>query len=189
MQGLIRLNPCSQVRARLPWFLEALPSEQCAKGGAGGYSDALQRDAAEPTGIAGLGAGAVAASAFRISYVPLGTQADFIEGMRVRSGSAAAVPTRAALHAPRAARGAKGAGSLMWQSARGRLLQCSPAAVVSLGLAGAGASAYHESRLAALHCKPHIVSVIAQLHLHLSLNKGQFDVRQQSLLARVAALL
>ena len=74
----------AQVRARLPWFLDALPSEQCAKGGAGGYTDALQRDAGDPSGVAGLSRGAVAASAFRTSYVPLGAQADFIGGMRVR---------------------------------------------------------------------------------------------------------
>ena len=74
----------AQVRARLPWFLDALPSEQCAKGGAGGYTDALQRDAGDASGVAGLARGAVAASAFRTSYVPLGAQADFIGGMRVR---------------------------------------------------------------------------------------------------------
>ena len=73
-----------QVQARLPWFLEALPSEQCAKGGAGGYTDALQRDPGDPSGISGLAGGVVTASAFRTSYVPLGTQADFINGMRVR---------------------------------------------------------------------------------------------------------
>lgn len=77
-----------QVRARLPWFLEALPSEQCAKGGAGGYTDALQRDRGDPSGIAGLAGGVVAASAFRTSYVPLGSQADFIGGMQVCSWAA-----------------------------------------------------------------------------------------------------
>ena len=72
------------MRARLPWFLDALPSEQCAKGGAGGYTDALQRDMRDASGVAGLARGTVAASAFRTSYVPLGAQADFIGGMRVR---------------------------------------------------------------------------------------------------------
>lgn len=31
-----------QVQATLPWFLASLPSEACAKGGAGAYSDAIQ---------------------------------------------------------------------------------------------------------------------------------------------------
>lgn len=40
-----------QVRQRLPWFLDALPSEDCAKGGAGAYTDALQRSTKESSGI------------------------------------------------------------------------------------------------------------------------------------------
>ena len=39
------------MRERLPWFLEALPSEDCAKGGAGAYGDALQRSSKESSGI------------------------------------------------------------------------------------------------------------------------------------------
>jgi hypothetical protein len=34
----------------LPWFMQALPSEACAKGGAGAYSSALQQDPNDPTG-------------------------------------------------------------------------------------------------------------------------------------------
>ena len=49
--GCLRLRPCSQTRQRLPWFLDALPSEDCAKGGAGAYTDALQRSAKESSGI------------------------------------------------------------------------------------------------------------------------------------------
>ena len=40
-----------QTRQHLPWFLDALPSEDCAKGGAGAYTDALQRSAKESSGI------------------------------------------------------------------------------------------------------------------------------------------
>ena len=47
----LQLRPCSQTRQRLPWFLDALPSEDCAKGGAGAYTDALQRSAKESSGI------------------------------------------------------------------------------------------------------------------------------------------
>jgi len=34
----------------LPWFLESVPSESCAKGGAGAYNTALQKDTHDPTG-------------------------------------------------------------------------------------------------------------------------------------------
>jgi Niemann-Pick C1 protein len=40
-----------QVKVHLPWFLVALPSEDCAKGGAGAYTDALQLSSKESTGI------------------------------------------------------------------------------------------------------------------------------------------
>ena len=75
-----------QFRARLPWFMEALPSPGCAKGGAGAYSDAVQRDAATGA-VAGLDRGVVAASAFRTSCVVLSSQADFIGALRVRLGA------------------------------------------------------------------------------------------------------
>ncbi len=45
-----------QTRQRLPWFLDSLPSEDCAKGGAGAYTDALQRSAKESSGIKVLSA-------------------------------------------------------------------------------------------------------------------------------------
>ena len=40
-----------QVRKRLPWFLGALPSKDCADGGAGASVYALQRSSKEPSGI------------------------------------------------------------------------------------------------------------------------------------------
>ena len=40
-----------QVKERLPWFLKALPSEDCAKGGAGAYNGALQLSSKESSGI------------------------------------------------------------------------------------------------------------------------------------------
>jgi Niemann-Pick C1 protein len=42
-----------QVKHYLPWFLKALPSEGCAKGGAGAYNNALQPSASDPTGGSG----------------------------------------------------------------------------------------------------------------------------------------
>eukprot|EP00882_Tetradesmus_deserticola_P005279 GHRQ01005557.1.p1 GENE.GHRQ01005557.1~~GHRQ01005557.1.p1 ORF type:complete len:730 (+),score=321.05 GHRQ01005557.1:708-2897(+) len=66
----------------LPWFLEAVPSEGCAKGGAGAYNNAIQKDATDPTGIAGLSSGVIAASAFRTYHTPLNSQPDFINALK-----------------------------------------------------------------------------------------------------------
>lgn len=75
-----------QVQDKLPWFLRAVPSAECAKGGVGGYNNALQLDVADATGIAGLSDGHVTASSFRTYYTPLNTQQDFIDAYQVRSG-------------------------------------------------------------------------------------------------------
>lgn len=77
-----------QVQEKLPWFLKAVPSAECAKGGVGGYNNALQLNASDPTGIAGLSAGQVVASSFRTYYVPLNTQQNFIDAYQVRSSHA-----------------------------------------------------------------------------------------------------
>lgn len=66
----------------LPWFLEAIPSEGCAKGGAGAYNNAVQKDTADPTGIAGLSHGIVTSSAFRTYHTPLNSQPDFINALK-----------------------------------------------------------------------------------------------------------
>ncbi|KAL4457923.1 hypothetical protein ABPG75_012788 [Micractinium tetrahymenae] len=80
----------AQFQEKLPWFLESLPSAACAKGGAGAYSDAIQFNASDPTGVAGLGeAGLVAASSFRSNYVVLPRQADFIAALQAVRGFAA----------------------------------------------------------------------------------------------------
>ncbi len=84
-----------QFQGYLPWFLAARPSEGCAKGGMGAYSDALQRaHPDDPTSVAGLlpgdkegqgqggRGGVVAASSFRAYYTPLNKQEDFIGAMR-----------------------------------------------------------------------------------------------------------
>lgn len=73
----------AQVQDRLIWFMRAVPSAECAKGGVGGYNTALQLDAADPTGIAGLKNGYVTASSFRTYYTPLNTQQDFIDAYQV----------------------------------------------------------------------------------------------------------
>lgn len=71
------------MQEKLPRFLRAVPSAECAKGGVGGYNNALQLDASDPTGIAGLSAGQVVASSFRTYYVPLNTQQNFIDAYQV----------------------------------------------------------------------------------------------------------
>lgn len=71
------------MQRKLPWFLQSAPSMACAKGGAGAYTDAIQVDPADDTGVAGLSRGVVAASSFRTSYVPLSSQDDFISALRV----------------------------------------------------------------------------------------------------------
>jgi Niemann-Pick C1 protein len=71
------------VQQRLPWFLAAKPSTECAKGGAGAYTDAIKASAQDISGIAGLKDGLVHASSFRTSYTPLSAQADFINAMEV----------------------------------------------------------------------------------------------------------
>eukprot|EP00775_Hariotina_reticulata_P001814 gene1814-2147_t len=67
-----------QVERFLPWFLQSSPSVDCAKGGAGAYNNALQKDQADLTGIAGLSQGVITSSAFRTYHTALNAQQDFI---------------------------------------------------------------------------------------------------------------
>jgi Niemann-Pick C1 protein len=70
----------SQFQHYLPWFLSAIPSEQCAKGGAGVYTDSIEKG---PDGsIKGLSEGVIASSSFRAYYTPLNEQQDFIAALR-----------------------------------------------------------------------------------------------------------
>jgi Niemann-Pick C1 protein len=47
----------------------------------GAYTDAVQRDSEDATGIAGLSRGMISASSFTAYYVPLSTQSDFINAL------------------------------------------------------------------------------------------------------------
>ncbi|GER42076.1 patched family protein [Striga asiatica] len=64
----------AQFREKLPWFLNALPSADCAKGGNGAYTTNVE--------LKGLEDGIIRASAFRTYHTPLNKQADFINSMR-----------------------------------------------------------------------------------------------------------
>ncbi|WCJ44712.1 NPC intracellular cholesterol transporter 1 [Euphorbia peplus] len=63
-----------QFRDKLPWFLNALPSADCAKGGHGAYTSSVQ--------LEGYENGVIQASSFRTYHTPLNKQADFVNSMR-----------------------------------------------------------------------------------------------------------
>ncbi|GFP98541.1 niemann-pick c1 protein [Phtheirospermum japonicum] len=64
----------TQFREKLPWFLNALPSADCAKGGNGAYTTNVE--------LRGFENGLVRASAFRTYHTPLNKQADYVNSMR-----------------------------------------------------------------------------------------------------------
>lgn len=63
-----------QFREKLPWFLSALPSADCAKGGHGAYTSSLD--------LKGYEDGVIPASSFRTYHTPLNKQVDFVNSMR-----------------------------------------------------------------------------------------------------------
>lgn len=63
-----------QFRSKLPWFLAALPSADCSKGGHGAYTNSLD--------LAGYDSGIIKASEFRSYHTPLNKQSDFIDALR-----------------------------------------------------------------------------------------------------------
>jgi len=77
--------------------MAAIPSAQCSKGGVGAYSSALQSDAEDPTGIAGLSNGMITASAFQAYYLPLANQRDFIAALAATRNLAATASTELGL--------------------------------------------------------------------------------------------
>ncbi|CAB80500.1 putative protein [Arabidopsis thaliana] len=58
----------AQFREKLPWFLNALPSADCAKGGHGAYTNSVD--------LKGYESGVIQASEFRTYHTPLNTQID-----------------------------------------------------------------------------------------------------------------
>ncbi|KDP36788.1 hypothetical protein JCGZ_08079 [Jatropha curcas] len=63
-----------QFRDKLPWFLNALPSADCAKGGHGAYTSSVE--------LGGYGNGVIQASSFRTYHTPLNRQIDYVNSMR-----------------------------------------------------------------------------------------------------------
>ncbi|KAL2499279.1 Patched family protein [Abeliophyllum distichum] len=64
----------AQFTEKLPWFLSALPSSDCAKGGNGAYTNNVE--------LQGFEDGIIQASAFRTYHTPLNRQSDFVNSMR-----------------------------------------------------------------------------------------------------------
>ncbi|GAV60134.1 Patched domain-containing protein [Cephalotus follicularis] len=63
-----------QFKEKLPWFLNALPSADCAKGGHGAYSSSVD--------LNGYESGVIRASEFRTYHTPLNKQGDYVSSMR-----------------------------------------------------------------------------------------------------------
>ncbi|XP_020260992.1 Niemann-Pick C1 protein-like isoform X2 [Asparagus officinalis] len=64
----------AQFKEKLPWFLKALPSSNCAKGGNGAYTSSVD--------LTGYESGTIQASSFRTYHTPLNKQSDYVNGMR-----------------------------------------------------------------------------------------------------------
>uniref|UniRef100_A0A803N5E1 SSD domain-containing protein n=1 Tax=Chenopodium quinoa TaxID=63459 RepID=A0A803N5E1_CHEQI len=64
----------SQFQNKLPWFLKALPSASCAKGGHGAYTNSVD--------LQGYESGVIQASEFRTYHTPLNKQTDFVNALR-----------------------------------------------------------------------------------------------------------
>ncbi|KAK9928380.1 hypothetical protein M0R45_025517 [Rubus argutus] len=64
----------TQFKEKLPWFLNALPSSDCAKGGHGAYTSSVE--------FKGYESGIIEASSFRTYHTPLNKQSDYVNSMR-----------------------------------------------------------------------------------------------------------
>ncbi|XP_027329526.1 NPC intracellular cholesterol transporter 1 isoform X3 [Abrus precatorius] len=64
----------AQFREKLPWFLDALPSADCAKGGHGAYTNSVD--------LNGYESGVIQASEFRTYHTPLNRQVDYVNAIR-----------------------------------------------------------------------------------------------------------
>lgn len=63
-----------QFREKLPWFLDALPSADCAKGGHGAYTNSVELNSYQ--------SGIIRASEFRTYHTPVNKQSDYVNALR-----------------------------------------------------------------------------------------------------------
>ncbi|XP_022140528.1 Niemann-Pick C1 protein [Momordica charantia] len=63
-----------QFQEKLPWFLNSLPSADCAKGGHGAYTNSVN--------LNGYESGIIKASEFRTYHTPLNKQGDYVNALR-----------------------------------------------------------------------------------------------------------
>ncbi|KAF4382786.1 hypothetical protein G4B88_021569 [Cannabis sativa] len=64
----------AQFMEKLPWFLNALPSADCAKGGHGAYTNSVD--------LNGYESGIIQASEFRTYHTPVNKQADYVNSIK-----------------------------------------------------------------------------------------------------------
>ncbi|XWS14371.1 hypothetical protein CRYUN_Cryun35bG0003500 [Craigia yunnanensis] len=64
----------AQFKEKLPWFLDALPSADCSKGGHGAYTSSVE--------LKGYENGVIQASSFRTYHTPLNKQIDYVNSLR-----------------------------------------------------------------------------------------------------------
>ncbi|XP_027941539.1 NPC intracellular cholesterol transporter 1 [Vigna unguiculata] len=64
----------AQFTEKLPWFLDALPSADCAKGGHGAYTNSVD--------LNGYESGVIQASEFRTYHTPLNRQGDYVNAIQ-----------------------------------------------------------------------------------------------------------
>ncbi|CAN0927419.1 NPC intracellular cholesterol transporter 1 [Linum grandiflorum] len=64
----------NQFTEKLPWFLDSLPSADCAKGGHGAYTGSVE--------LQGYENGVIKASSFRTYHTPLNKQVDYVDSLR-----------------------------------------------------------------------------------------------------------
>ncbi|KAE9447443.1 hypothetical protein C3L33_20667, partial [Rhododendron williamsianum] len=73
----------AQFREKLPWFLNALPSADCAKGGHGAYTSSVDLNGRSAfILLSGYESGVIRASEFRTYHTPLRKQSDFVNSLR-----------------------------------------------------------------------------------------------------------
>ncbi|XP_077219630.1 uncharacterized protein LOC143853784 [Tasmannia lanceolata] len=73
--GLQKGRPSTaQFKEKLPWFLNALPSADCAKGGHAAYASSVDMN--------GYESGVIQASEFRTYHTPVNKQSDYVNSMR-----------------------------------------------------------------------------------------------------------